>query len=62
MKENDIIPLGTKTSWGTIQMVGRTGGERYYWMVDKHKCVAMIPGFMVEDELKHKQEKKTNDN
>jgi len=42
------LPLGTQTQWGKIEMVGITGGERYYWMLDKHKCVSMIPAFMVE--------------
>ncbi len=43
------LPLGTKTEWGTIEAVGITGGERYYWMVDKLKVVSMMPAFMVED-------------
>lgn len=42
------LPLGTKTQWGIVEMIGRTGGERYYWMIDKHKCVSMIPAFIVE--------------
>lgn len=47
---NPPLPLGTETEWGTIEMIGLTGGERYYWMVDKDGCVAMIPAFMVEAE------------
>ena len=31
-----------------IEMIGYTDGERYYWMVDKHKAVSMIPAFIVE--------------
>jgi len=42
------LALGTQTKWGKIEMVGITGGERYYWMLDKYKCVSMIPAFMVE--------------
>ena len=42
------LALGTKTEWGTIDMIGTTGGERYYWMTDKHGCVSMIPAFIVE--------------
>lgn len=42
------LPLGTKTEWGEIVMIGWTGGERYYWMVDEDKIVSMIPAFMVE--------------
>jgi len=49
-----IIPLGTVVKpWGKIVAVGITGGERYYWFVevDAPNCVAMIPGFMVEQEF-----------
>jgi hypothetical protein len=42
------LPLGTQTEWGKIEMVVLTGGERYYWMIDKYKCVSMIPAFIVE--------------
>lgn len=46
------LPLGAKTQWGTVEMVGFTGGERYYWMVNrvgsKSAGVAMIPALMVE--------------
>lgn len=48
------LPLGTKTEWGIIESVGITGGERYYWMVDKYKVVSMIPAFIVEKQhLEH---------
>ncbi len=48
-----ILPLGYKTKqWGEVSMVGRTGGERYYWMVDKTEglapLVSMIPAFIIE--------------
>ena len=42
--------LGTKTRWGKIAAVGTTSGERYYWVVDKHGDVAMMPAIMVEPE------------
>jgi hypothetical protein len=48
-----LIPLGTKTQWGNIAMVGFTGGERYYWMKDKHGCVSMMPAFIVEQQEKN---------
>lgn len=41
------LPLGTDTRWGKVEMVGWTGGERYYWMLDAGGGVAMIPGFVV---------------
>lgn len=44
------ISLGTKTKWGTVEMVGLIEGERYYWMVDKLKCVSMMPAIMVEED------------
>jgi len=51
------LPLGSKTKWGTIEAVGLTGGERYYWMIDKFKFVSMIPAFMVEEDAKSAQAK-----
>ena len=42
------LTLGTKTQWGEIGAVGLTGGERYYWMTDKHGCVSMMPATVVE--------------
>jgi hypothetical protein len=53
MKSSDIMEtkplnIGIKTKWGKITAVGITGGERYYWMVDKHGCVAMMPASVVE--------------
>ena len=50
-----ILPLGTKTEWGKIEMVGITGGERYYWMIDKYKCISMIPAFIVENRDTNKE-------
>lgn len=44
------LALGTETEWGTIEAIGITCGERYYWMIDKYKCVSMIPAFMVEND------------
>ncbi len=44
---NPPIPIGTRTQWGSVQAVGLTLGERYYWMV-KGKDIAMIPASIVE--------------
>lgn len=44
------LPLGTETEWGTIEMIGVSGGERYYRMIDADDVVSMIPAFMVEAE------------
>lgn len=42
------LPLGTVVKpWGRIDMIGITGGERYYWLVDGN-IVSMIPATMVE--------------
>ena len=46
---NVLLPLGTKTEYGKIEMIGFVGGERYYWMVDRFGCVSMIPAFMLEN-------------
>ncbi len=53
MEQKEIrlpLPLGTDTEWGKIQAVGLTGGERYYWIVDKDGDVSMLPFFVVEHE------------
>ena len=44
---NTIVPIGTKTQWGTVDAIGFVG-ERYYWMIDKHGCVSMLPASVVE--------------
>ena len=43
-----IIVPGTKTAQGRVAAVGTTGGERYYWLVDKYGVVKMLPWFVVE--------------
>lgn len=48
LPSNPPLPLGTKTVWGKISMIGITGGERYYWMVDKDRTVSMMPASIVE--------------
>ena len=42
------LALGTQTQWGKVEAIGILCGERYYWMIDKHKCVSMIPASMVD--------------
>ena len=42
------LPLGTETQWGLVSAVGWTAGERYYWMIDEHGSVAMLPADVVE--------------
>ena len=51
-QRNPIIPLGTKTKWGIVEAIGILSGERYYWMLDEHKTVSMMPDFMVEEDVK----------
>ena len=31
-------------------MIGILDGERYYWMIDKHGTVSMMPAVIVESE------------
>jgi hypothetical protein len=45
-----MLRLGDKTEYGTVQMIGRTGGERYYWMVDDDGVVSMMPAIIMEAE------------
>lgn len=43
------LPLGTVIpTLGRIEMIGLTGGERYYWLIDKRKVVSMMPWSVVE--------------
>ena len=49
MKRRNPLLLGTKTRWGKIVAVGYVG-ERYYWMIDKHGTVSMMPAISVEGE------------
>ena len=46
-----ILPIGTETPYGRIEAIGSLSGERYYWMIDKHKVVSMIPASILEEEL-----------
>jgi len=40
------IPL--RQPYGKVVAVGMIEGERYYWFVDKHGTVSMIPAVAVE--------------
>ena len=43
------LPLGTIVKpYGRVAAVGTTGGERYYWLIDKHGTVSMIPAVEIE--------------
>ena len=42
-----MIMLGTKTIYGEVVAIGWVG-ERYYWLVDRHGSVAMIPAIVLE--------------
>lgn len=42
-----ILPLGAMTPWGKIAAVGVLSGERYYWMLDKHGTISMMPATVV---------------
>ena len=46
-----IVPIGTMTKFGTIVAVGWVG-ERYYWCIDKHDVVSMMPAMCIEEEVK----------
>lgn len=53
------LSLGTQTQWGNVAMIGVLSGERYYWMVDKHGSVAMMPASTVEPSLRRKPKART---
>ncbi len=44
-----MLSLGdTAKPYGKVVAVGMIEGERYYWFVDKHGTVSMIPAVAVE--------------
>ena len=43
-----MLGIGEETKWGKVIMIGRTLGERYYWMEDKDGGIAMMPADVVE--------------
>ena len=45
--ETGIMSLGTQTDFGIIVAVGWVG-ERYYWLIDRHGVVSMMPACVVE--------------
>jgi len=48
--ERAPLPIGTKVKpYGEIAAVCLTGGERYYMLVDKHGCVALMPSEVIEE-------------
>lgn len=50
-KQKDMLPLGAKVPiYGTIEMIGCLRGERYYWLINKHGVVSMMPDFIIEPE------------
>ena len=46
-----LVPIGAQTPWGAVSAVGMIQGERYYWLVDEHGDVAMMPACVVEPTL-----------
>ncbi len=43
-----MIPLDTEVKpYGKVQMIGYTGGERYYWLVNDYS-VSMLPASLIE--------------
>lgn len=45
--KSDILPIGTETNFGKIESVGCISGERYYWIIDEHGTVSMMPEIAV---------------
>lgn len=50
-KARPPVPLGTVVKpWGTAEAIASLHGERYYFLIDKHKVVSMMPADVVEAE------------
>ena len=44
-----LVPIGEWVDgYGEVQMVGFTGGERYYWLVNSDGAVSMMPATLIE--------------
>lgn len=44
-----IVPIGEWIEgYGEVQMVGFTGGERYYWLLGTQNVVSMMPACVIE--------------
>ncbi len=42
-----LLPLGTKTEYGTIEAIHSHAGEREYFCKDRHGVVSMIPAELI---------------
>lgn len=43
-----MLDIGAKTKCGTVQAIGMRDGGRFYMMLDRHGCVALIPAEIAE--------------
>lgn len=43
-----LLPGQRVNPWGEIGAVGCIHGERYYWLIDCHGTVSMMPADVVE--------------
>lgn len=43
-----MLRIGTKTRYGKIGAIMMIEKERYYFMVDKDRCVTMMPAVVME--------------
>lgn len=43
-----IAALDSMTPWGRIAAVAYISGERYYFLINKHGTVSMLPADIVE--------------
>ena len=47
-----MVPIDTPTQWGKVAAIRFADGERYYFLVDKHGMVSMMPACVVEPSIK----------
>lgn len=44
-----MLDIGSEVKpYGKVAAVGVTGGERYYWLIDRNDCVSMVPAATIE--------------
>lgn len=53
------LELGERVEpYGTVEAIGLLSGERYYWLIDKHGVVSMMPADVVEPRAPAQEEGK----
>lgn len=47
--EESLVVIGTKTVFGKVVGITNRGGERYYFLINKHGDVSLMPATLIEE-------------